>query len=228
MDRNDDQFMNDDFDTMPEDHPHQNEPQNDNPQPVADNDQEYLMQLLAFLRDRLSNASSMPLTNKRLVDAGECLEIVDDIERNLPAAIQYAQQVVDERSRIIADAKRVVANGELSVKSKIDAAHARSEKIIDDAHMEAQRTIEEADERAINIIKGGETHARGLIDQNAIKLAAQNEARSIVNEARAEANDRRQAAAAYCDDLHIDAERVLQSAIDLIRKHRQDQRNAPL
>jgi hypothetical protein len=68
------------------------------------------MNLLDYLQDAIENGSSVPLTGKRLVDAAMCLDIIKDIRGNLPLAIQYAEQVMRDRDRILSTAERTAAS----------------------------------------------------------------------------------------------------------------------
>lgn len=177
-------------------------------------DHAHLMALLGYLQDAIEFGSVVPLTGKRLVDTGMCLDIINDIRGNLPLAIQYAQQVMRDRDNILASAQRTAAN-------KLQSADVRANAAIDDAAQRSQQMIEEAQSRADKIIKDAEIRARAMIDQNAIKIAAQNEARAIVNEARAEANERRLEASAYGEDLLLNVEKELQRIAEAVRARRQ-------
>lgn len=180
----------------------------------SDDDHTYLMTLLNYLQDAIEHGSSVPLTGKRLVDAGMCLDIIKDIRGNLPLAIQYAEQVMRDRERILSGAERTAA-------SKIQSADVRANAALDDASMRSQEMLEQAESRADKIIKDAEIRARAMIDQHAVTVAAQNEAREIVNEARAEASEKRLEASAYSENLMINVEKELQRAQDMIRQRRQ-------
>lgn len=180
----------------------------------SDDDHSYLMKLLDYLQDAMEYGSVVPLTGKRLVDANMCVDIIKDIRGNLPLAIQYAEQVMRDRERILTNAERTASN-------KIASADSRADAALKEADAHAQSIINEAEDRAAKIIKSAEIHARGLVDQHAIKISAQNEARDILNDARAEANDKKQAASAYAEDMHINTEKALQHAIEIVRGHRQ-------
>lgn len=183
--------------------------------PSDDSDLSYFLQLLDYLQDAVEFGSSVPLTNKKLVDAEMCLDIIRDLRGNLPPAVQYAQQVIDDRDTILDSAERTAAN-------KLSSAEVRVNAAIDDAGARSQQMIEEAEDRADKIIKDAEIRARAMIDQNAIKVAAQNEAREIVNEARAEANERQLEASAYGENLLHNVERELMRAVDMVRNKRQN------
>ncbi|MDL2206369.1 hypothetical protein LJC33_05595 [Eubacteriales bacterium OttesenSCG-928-N13] len=181
---------------------------------VKDDDHTYLMKLLDYLQDAVQYGSVVPLTGKKLVDADMCMDIIKDIRGNLPLAIQYADQVMRDRERIL-------SNAEISAQNKLDSANARANNALDDAANRGDQVIKEAESRADKIIKDAEIRARAMVDQNQIKIAAQNEARQIVNAARAEANDRHLQASAYAEDMHINTEKALQQAMDMVRQHRQ-------
>ncbi len=180
----------------------------------SDDDHTYLMKLLDYLQDAVAYGSVVPLTGKRLVDTDMCMDIIKDIRGNLPLAIQYADQVMRDREKILTSAERTAAN-------KVQSADARANAALDDADKRAHDVIQEAEIRADKIIKDAEIRVRSMVDQSAIKTAAQNEAREIVNEARAEANERRAAASAYTEDLMINVEKELNRMADIVRSKRQ-------
>lgn len=180
----------------------------------GDDDHTYLMNLMDYLQDAIEGGSAVPLTGKRLVNAEMCLDILKDIRGNLPLAIQYAEQVMRDRERILTTAERTAAN-------KIQSADVRANAALDDAAARSQEMIAQAESRADKIIKDAEIRARAMIDQHSVTVAAQNEAREIVNEARAEANERRLEASAYSENLMINVEKELQRACDMIRQRRQ-------
>lgn len=179
-----------------------------------DDDHTYLMKLLDYLQDAVEYGSVVPLTGKRLVDTGMCVDIIKDIRGNLPLAIQYAEQVMRDRDRILSNAERTAQN-------KISSADARANAALDDADKRAQDMVANAEDRADRIIKDAEIKVTAMIDQNAIKIAAQNEAREIMNNARIEANERKLSASAYAEDMMLSVEKELQRAQDMVRQRRQ-------
>jgi hypothetical protein len=212
MDRDQDKFF--DEEQAPKQAEQFSEQAQGEPPYETDDDHTYLMKLLDYLQDAIEFGSAVPLTGKRLVDAEMCLDIIKDIRGNLPLAIQYAEQVMRDRERILSTAERNAA-------SKISSADVRANAALDDASARSQELMEQAESRADKIIKDAEIRARAMIDQHAVTAAAQNEAREIVNEARAEANERRLDASAYSENLMINVEKELQRACDMIRQRRQ-------
>ena len=64
-----------------------------------------VLELLDELEEMINNASKLPLTGKVMVDAGEILEMAQDIRLSLPDDVQQAQWVKEEKEKILAEAK---------------------------------------------------------------------------------------------------------------------------
>ncbi len=69
-----------------------------------------VLELLDELKDIIDTSTGFPLTGKVLIDAEEVLEIVNEIRLELPAEIQQAQWIKDERQRILDEAKKEYDN----------------------------------------------------------------------------------------------------------------------
>lgn len=64
-----------------------------------------VLDLLKEIEDIMSEASTVPLTGKVMVDGEEIIEILKEIRDELPEEIQQAQWIKNERDRILGDAK---------------------------------------------------------------------------------------------------------------------------
>lgn len=192
----------------------QGQPELDLPYTDVDDNRQFLMTILEYLENELTHARMVPMTNKRMIDAQLCIDVMNDIRSNLPLAIQYSEQMLQDRERILRAAEQTAAN-------KIASADVRANAALEDAQERAERILSDAQLHAENIIKDAEFRARALIDQNSITLEAQKQAQEILNEARVEAQERRMQAADYCDKLLHDAEETLSAAFDDVRRNRQ-------
>ena len=97
MDRDQDRFYED------EEYESRNDPQQ--PQNEEDiDDMRYFLELLKHIRAAINAGTSVPLTGKKIIDADKCLMIIDDMEKNLPDAVQYGMQMYSERERIMGEA----------------------------------------------------------------------------------------------------------------------------
>ncbi len=64
-----------------------------------------VLDLLDEIEDIVATASTVPLTNKIMVDGNELTEIVKEIRLSLPDDVQQAKWVKDEKQRILEEAK---------------------------------------------------------------------------------------------------------------------------
>lgn len=211
FERNFDEYMEEEEQQAPA---QEEQPAEDLPYTDEDDERTNLMTLLSFLEDALTRSRTVPMTNKRMIDANMCIDIINDIRSNLPLAVQYSEQMLRDRERILRSAEQTAAN-------RLASAEVRANAALDDAQERADRILADAQTHADNIVKDAEVRARAMIDQNTIKLEAQKEAQEIVNEARLEAHERRSQAADYCDKLLRDAEETLSAAYDDVRRNRQ-------
>ncbi|MGI6736549.1 MAG: ATP synthase F0 subunit B [Anaerovoracaceae bacterium] len=67
--------------------------------------EESVLELLEEIEEIVDTSNGVPLTGKIMVDAGEMLEIVQEIRTSLPDEIQQAQWIKNERDRILGEAK---------------------------------------------------------------------------------------------------------------------------
>ncbi len=178
-----------------------------------DNERTNLMTLLDYLEDALVNARNFLKTNLKLVDAQMCLDVIQDIRASLPHAIQYSEQMLRERERVLRSAEQAAAN-------TIASAEVRAKAMLEDAQTRAEREKSDAKTHADNIVKDAELRARSLVDQNSIKLEAQAQAAEIVNNAANDAQERREQANNYVDQLLHDAEEALAASYSDIRSAR--------
>jgi len=192
----------------------QEKPELDLPYSEEDDSREYLMTILDYLENELANARQTPFGGKKMIDAQLCIDVIADIRANLPLAVQYCEQMLQDRERILRAAEQTAAN-------KLASADVRANAALDDAQERADRILSDAQVHADNIVKDAEVRARAMIDQNTIKIEAQKQAQEIINEARMEAQERRLQAADYCDKLLRDAEDTLSAAFDDVRRNRQ-------
>lgn len=109
-----------------------------------------IMALLEILGEELNNASSLPLTTRKLVDADKCLDIISDLRINLPDDIKEAEIITAERKRIIAE-----------------------------AHQEADEILRRADEEAAERVSAHEITGIARQEAKAVMGEAQRDARDI-------------------------------------------------
>ena len=105
-------------------------------------DMSYFLELLKLLRTAIECGSRIPLSSKVVIDANNCLKIVDDLESNLPDAVQYGMQMYSERKRIMGDAEETAISRVTSAEMR---ANAVLEKVAYD-NFEALGVVKHSDE----------------------------------------------------------------------------------
>lgn len=157
-------------------------------QPMEDhddvNDMVYFLELLKHLRILIERGSKVPLTGKALVDAESCLRIIDEMDVNLPDAIQYGMQMYSEKQRIM-------GNAESAAISRVTTAEMKATKALENARREADQMVMDAEDEAKAILEDAQERADHMISDSEIVRQARDEARSIKNDARVEAGEMR-------------------------------------
>ena len=177
------------------------------------NDMRYFLELLKHIRAAINAGTSVPLTGKKIIDAEKCLMIIDDMEKNLPDAVQYGLQMYSEQERIMNEAETKAMNrissAEMRVNAALERAREDAEQRVLDAENEARAILEDAQERADH-----------MIDESEILRQAREEARIIKNDARVEASEVRLKAQHDAYQLLSSVEDELTEACKNIRRRR--------
>lgn len=102
---------------------------------------------LAELSRVVEDARAMPMSASCIVNRGEVLTLLDDVQRLLPADLARAEALLAERDRVI-DLGREEAE-RLAEKGRAEQARLVSESAVSrDAREEAERVVEEAQREA--------------------------------------------------------------------------------
>ena len=171
--------------------------------------------LCDFLENELVNAPVRPIIGTRVVDVDKCLDILHDIRANLPEAIQYANQTLVDRERILRNSEKTASN-------KVKAANARADAAIAQADEQASFTVEEAQRQADAIISEARERAEALVSKSEILRRAQEEATHVVNDAKADARDRQLEVSNYVRNLLNGLESDLVQSVDAVRQSRKN------
>ena len=106
--------------------------------------------LIDSLEDLIHNAMRVPFGKKSMIDVDKVAEIVSDIRISLPTEIKQAQNVVQDKNNIIADAKR---EAEMIIRK----AEQRREELI-----ESSDIMKEARRRSTEIISQAQNRSTDL------------------------------------------------------------------
>ena len=178
------------------------------------NDLTFFLELLKHLRTVVEAGTSLPFSKKkRIIDADVCLEILDDMEANLPDAVQYGWQMYSERDRILQELQDTVEARRVEVDM-------RTRKAVEQAKDEARKRVVEAESDAQAILDDAQARADRMVEESEIVQQAREEARILKNDAKVEASELRLRAQHDVYEMLTAAEEQLAEACKSIRRHR--------
>ena len=176
----------------------------------------YFLKLFEYLRDALNNApTSFMSRGKRMVDVDECLNILNDMYNTLPVAMRGASKVYREQENILRGAKAE----EMRI---LESANARADSILRAAEERAESTVANAEAKASRMLDEARAQAEEMVSETEIMQKAREEARATVNQALAEASDKRLAAAGYADGLLDELDKLLTDMGNHVRSKRSE------
>jgi len=176
-------------------------------------DMKYFLELLKHIRAAIRSGANVPLTNQNIIDADKCLMIIDDMERNLPDAVQYGMQMCAEQERILGNAEKAAMN-------RVSSAEMRATAALEKAKSDAEQIIADAENEAHAIRSDAQERADHMVSENEIVRRAREEARIIKNDARVEAAELRLKANHDAYQLLASVEDELVEACKSIRRRR--------
>jgi len=109
-----------------------------------------VLNLIDEVEDIVEAGTSLPFTNKVMVDREEILDIVKEIRIKLPDEIKQAAWIKEERQRILADAQK-------DADTILNEAEYKLEELI-----EEEEIIKIANNRAEEIITKAQTNAKEI------------------------------------------------------------------
>jgi cell division septum initiation protein DivIVA len=97
--------------------------------------------LVEQLRSIVENARSMPMSSSAVINRGEVLALIADLEQALPAAFEQSNRVFSERDAMLADANE------------------RAARILEEANFERDRLVSDSDVYRIALREAEELRA---------------------------------------------------------------------
>ncbi len=144
------------------------------------------MQVLEYLDELkkiMKESSKLPISRKIIVDREECEEIIEKIEDAMPDEIKMAKIVDEGRDQIISDSKR------------------EADIMVNNAKAEADKILQYANEEADKILKMARAEAENLISKHKITQLSEERGRELVENANKSAENIKEAAYSYADDI---------------------------
>lgn len=104
-----------------------------------------ILQLIEELEDEFSKGKNFLWSKKSLVNLDRCAELIDELKRSLPSAIQESRYILSQKEKILSQAKEM---GERTIKE----AELRAEQLVSESSL-IKKTEEEAQEMVDNANK---------------------------------------------------------------------------
>lgn len=134
----------------------------------------------------VEEARGLPMTASCVVPRGDVLELLDDVRDALPGELDDAQDVLDHRDQMLAEARttadKSVAEADAEAKRLVSTARAEADATLAAAKAEADRRVSEATARAEAIL------ARSQSDADRTVQAGQDQHDSLVSRGNGEAD----------------------------------------
>jgi len=119
-------------------------------------------EIISSLYDMVQDAWSLPLSSDKCVlERDKVLDLLDEINNQLPAEFKQAQTIVDARNEIIANAKKEAEA--IQKQAEMKASQIISEQeIVVAARKEAENILQDAREQSNSICKATESKLQDL------------------------------------------------------------------
>ncbi len=121
-----------------------------------------ILHLVDRLEEIFNAGRPLPLTHKLLVDEDRVLELIDQMRVSIPDEVKKAQQILNQRDRILAQAQEEAARTVQLAKEKGDqlverdtltlAAQAKANEIVQAAQADAEVIRADADDYALDVL----------------------------------------------------------------------------
>ena len=120
-----------------------------------------IIQLIEELEDEFSQGKNFLWSKKSLVNLDRCAELIEELKRNLPTALQEASYILSQRDKIISQANEMA-------EKTLKEAELRAEQLVSESVL-IKKSEDEADEIMQNANKRC-THLYNVTKENIDKM----------------------------------------------------------
>jgi cell division septum initiation protein DivIVA len=191
-------------------------------------------------------ARGVPMTTSCVVSRGDVLELLDDVREAIPGELDDAQDVLDHRDQLVAEATEEAEKARTDARTEADRilaeAREQAQEMIAEAEHEAERVVSrgrreyadltdraaaEADRMAEagrqsydRAVTDGRAEQARLVSEHEVTLAARDEAGRILDRAAEDAHRARTDCDTYVDTALAEFTETLESVLDTVGRHR--------
>lgn len=161
-----------------------------------------ILSLIEELEELVNEASTIPFSNRVVIDRDEIGEIIRKINVAIPEEIRRAKWIKEEKDQILIEAKK-------EAEEILRSAQEEEARLLDHARFEENRVIEDA--RSL---------ADQLVSNNEITNMAETHCRKLVADAETTAKEIKHGAYEYADEMLEELENKLKDFVETIYHNR--------
>lgn len=128
-----------------------------------------VIELLEYLQDMVDNSPKVPITGKAIIDTKEFEEVIEQITSYLPDQLKKAQWVVNEKDRILEEAKKEYDMAQKE-SFEIKKQSIENNDVVREAKIRAQEIIAQAQRDAKAIRIGSRDYSNEILMQLDIEI----------------------------------------------------------
>jgi cell division septum initiation protein DivIVA len=162
----------------------------------------------------VEGARAMPMSASCIVNRGEVLALLDDIEELLPEELRHAELLLQDREAVVDEGRRESAR-------LIAQAHDEATRMVEEARGEAARLLDDAGAEAARLLEQARAEHLRLVDDSAVVQEANRQAADLVGAADAQAATMRAETAEYVDAKLADFEVLLNRTLASVHRGRE-------
>ena len=129
-----------------------------------------ILHLVDRLEELFNESSPVPLTHKVMVDEERMLDLIDQMRLAVPDEIKKAQQIINQRDRIIAQAHEE-ANRTIELSKEQSQKLVDRDEIVERATQRAEEIKRQAQEETLQIKKEADFYAIDSLEHLEIELS---------------------------------------------------------
>ena len=171
--------------------------------------------LLNRMSELVSNARSIPLSGKIMLEKEEFSSLMRRLQDSVPVDLQQARQLLETEEKILSDSRRQAEDTTREATEKANA-------MLEDATNKANAMLADAQARANALVADAQARAQQMVSDSEIVARAQAEAQEMLEGAHMECEAYTAQVQATVQQLMENADAALSQQLDSLRAMRQD------
>lgn len=123
-----------------------------------------IIELLEYLQDTVENSPKVPISGKTMIDKKEVLDVIDQIINYLPDQFKKAQWIMNERDRILGEAKKEYDSVKKETMEMM-RQNVENHDVVKEAKIRAQEIVTAAKRDAKAIRLGSRDYANEMLSE---------------------------------------------------------------